>query len=57
MEWDKLVNQFINTPAMIDTRVLRMTFVPGGSDDPRKFKDAKGRIVIIGPDSSRWQKN
>ena len=24
-------------------------FVPGGSDDPRKFKDAKGRIVIIGP--------
>ena len=26
------------------------TFVPGGSDDPRKFKDAKGRIVIIGPD-------
>jgi len=26
------------------------TFVPGGSDDPRKFKDVKGRIVIIGPD-------
>ena len=25
------------------------TFVPGGSDDPRLFKDAKGRIVIIGP--------
>ena len=25
------------------------TFVSGGSDDPRKFKDAKGRIVIIGP--------
>ena len=23
--------------------------VPGGSDDPRKFKDAKGRIVILGP--------
>ena len=25
-------------------------FVPGGSDDPRLFKDAKGRIMIIGPD-------
>ena len=24
-------------------------FVPGGSDDPRKFKDVKGRIIIIGP--------
>jgi NAD(P)-dependent dehydrogenase (short-subunit alcohol dehydrogenase family) len=47
-EWDKLVNQFINTPAMITQNALD-TFVTGGSDDPRKFKDAKGRIVIIGP--------
>jgi len=47
-EWDKLVNQFINTPAMIAQSALD-TFVPGGSDDPRKFKDVKGRIVIIGP--------
>ena len=47
-EWDKLVNQFINTPAMITQSALD-TFVPGGSDDPRKFKDVKGRIVIIGP--------
>jgi NAD(P)-dependent dehydrogenase (short-subunit alcohol dehydrogenase family) len=48
-EWNKLVNQFINTPAII-TRSALDSFVPGGSDDPRKFKDAKGRIVIIGPD-------
>jgi len=47
-EWDKLVNQFINTPAMVTQSAID-TFVPGGSDDPRKFKDAKGRIVIIGP--------
>jgi len=48
-EWDKLVNQFINTPAMV-TQSAISTFVPDGSDDPRLFKDAKGRIVIIGPD-------
>nr|AIF19731.1 short-chain dehydrogenase/reductase SDR [uncultured marine thaumarchaeote KM3_87_F05] len=48
-EWDKLVNQFINTPALVAQNVLK-DFVPGGSDDPRKFKDAKGRHVIIGPD-------
>jgi len=47
-EWDKLVNQFINTPAMI-TRDALDELVPNGSDDPRKFKDAKGRIIIIGP--------
>ena len=47
-EWDKLVDQFINRPAKTTQHFLD-TFVPGGSDDPRKFKDAKGRIIIIGP--------
>jgi len=47
-EWDKLVDQFINSPAKT-TQLFLDRFVPGGSDDPRKFKDAKGRIVIIGP--------
>ena len=47
-EWNKLVDQFINTPAAFTQMALR-NFVPDGSDDPRKFKDAKGRIIIIGP--------
>jgi NAD(P)-dependent dehydrogenase (short-subunit alcohol dehydrogenase family) len=47
-EWDKLVDKFINEPAKVTQKALD-NFVPGGSDDPRKFKDAKGRIVIIGP--------
>ena len=67
-EWDELVNQFINGPAMwiqpaiagrANDKIVEDNkykfgggsgFVPGGSDDPRLFKDAKGRIVIIGPD-------
>ena len=48
-EWSKLVDQFINIPAEVAQKAIRH-FVPGGSDDPRKFKDVKGRIVIIGPD-------
>ena len=47
-EWDKLVDQFINEPAKTTQEAMDL-FVPGGSDDPRKFKDAKGRIVIVGP--------
>jgi hypothetical protein len=47
-EWDKLVDKFINVPAKTTQRAMDL-FVPGGSDDPRKFKDAKGRIVIVGP--------
>jgi len=48
-EWDELVNQFINFPAKYTSQRID-DFVPGGSDDPRKFKDVKGRIIIIGPD-------
>lgn len=48
-EWDTLVDQFINIPAAVTQEALKH-FVPGGSDDPRKFKDAKGRIIIIGPE-------
>jgi len=46
--WDSLVNIFINNPAKFTQNAID-TFVPGGSNDPRKFKDVKGRIVIIGP--------
>ena len=48
-EWDGLTNKFINIPAAVSQNAMEV-FVPNGSDDPRLFKDAKGRIVIIGPD-------
>jgi len=48
-EWDKLIDKFINTPAMVAQHAMDAT-VPDGSGDPRLFKDAKGRIIIIGPD-------
>ena len=48
-EWDELVNLFINFLAKYTSQRID-DFVPGGSDDPRKFKDVKGRIIIIGPD-------
>ena len=47
-EWDGLVNKFINTPAKVSQNAME-SFVPGGSDDPRLFKEVYGRIVIIGP--------
>ena len=48
-EWDGLTNKFINIPAIVSQNAMNV-FVPNGSDDPRLFKDATGRIVIIGPD-------
>ena len=48
-EWNGLVDKFINNPATIAQNAME-SFVPGGSTDPRLFNNAKGRIVIIGPD-------
>ena len=48
-EWEELVAKFIETPATVAQRTLEQ-FVPGGSKDPRLYKDAKGAMMIIGPD-------
>ena len=48
-EWESLTEKFISTPANVAQRALEQ-FVPGGSADPRLYKDAKGSIMIIGPD-------
>ena len=48
-KWEELTEKFISTPATVAQRALEQ-FVPGGAKDPRLFKDAKGAIMIIGPD-------
>jgi len=47
--WEELTDKFISTPATVAQRALEH-FVPGGSKDPRLYKDTKGAIMIIGPD-------
>ena len=54
-EWDELTEKFINIPATVSQNAMSI-FVPNGSDDPRLFKDAKGRILIIGPDLPHGKK-
>jgi NAD(P)-dependent dehydrogenase (short-subunit alcohol dehydrogenase family) len=49
VRWEELTEKFISTPATVAQRALEQ-FVPGGKDDPRLYKDAKGAIMIIGPD-------
>ena len=48
-KWEELTAKFISTPATVAQRALEQ-FVPGGGKDPRLYKDAKGAIMIIGPD-------
>lgn len=48
-KWEELVEKFITTPATVGQGALEQ-FVPGGGNDPRLYKDAKGAMMIIGPD-------
>jgi len=48
-KWQELIEKFIITPAIVGQRALEQ-FVPGGDKDPRLYKDARGAIMIIGPD-------
>lgn len=48
-KWQELIEKFITTPAIVGQRTLEQ-FVPGGDKDPRLYKDAKGAMMIIGPD-------
>ena len=47
--WEELIQKFITTPATVAQRTFEQ-FVPGGSKDPRLYKDANGAMMIIGPD-------
>ena len=49
-EWDKLVDRYINTPALISKEAIN-AMVPGALEEPSLYKDSNGTIMIIGPDA------
>jgi NAD(P)-dependent dehydrogenase (short-subunit alcohol dehydrogenase family) len=55
-EWDGLVNNFIHIPALITREAVRFMTLDGAIDQPAKFKDSTGIIVILGPDSPSGKK-
>ena len=55
-EWDELVNNFIHIPALITREGVKFMSPDGAVHQPTKFKDSKGIIVILGPDSPTGKK-
>ncbi len=50
-QWDKIVEKYLLAPALV-TRESVLHMVPEGAlDEPSMFKDSKGTVIIIGPDS------
>ena len=55
-EWNMLVENFIHIPALITREAVKFMSPPDAIQKPSQFKDSKGIIVILGPDSPSGKK-
>jgi NAD(P)-dependent dehydrogenase (short-subunit alcohol dehydrogenase family) len=55
-EWDLLVENFIHIPALITREAVKFMSPADAIQKPSQFKDSKGIIVILGPDSPSGKK-
>ena len=50
-QWDTLVENFIFIPGLITKEAVNAMAPRGSVEDPSKYKDSRGVIVIVGPDA------
>ncbi|AFU58651.1 glucose/ribitol dehydrogenase family protein [Candidatus Nitrososphaera gargensis Ga9.2] len=50
-QWDALVNNFIYIPGLITKEAVNAMAPQGAVEEPAKYKDSKGTVVIVGPDA------
>jgi NAD(P)-dependent dehydrogenase (short-subunit alcohol dehydrogenase family) len=50
-DWDSLVDKFINIPALITKEAVNAMCPQGAVQNPIKYKNSNGRIILIGPDA------
>jgi NAD(P)-dependent dehydrogenase (short-subunit alcohol dehydrogenase family) len=50
-QWDALVDNFIYIPGLITREGVNAMAPEGSIQEPAKFKDSEGAIVIVGPDA------
>jgi NAD(P)-dependent dehydrogenase (short-subunit alcohol dehydrogenase family) len=55
-EWDVLVENFIHIPALITREAVKFMSPADAIQKPSQFKESKGIIVILGPDSPYGKK-
>ncbi|MDQ6724063.1 MAG: SDR family oxidoreductase, partial [Thermoproteota archaeon] len=56
IEWDKLVNNFINIPHLITRESVLSMATQEALEYPGKFKDSFGNIILIGPNAPIGEK-
>jgi len=49
--WDELVDNFIYIPGLITKEAVNAMAPQGALEEPAKYKDSMGTVVIVGPDA------
>jgi hypothetical protein len=49
-DWESLVNRFIHIPALVTKHIVTILAPDGALEEPVKFKESSGNVVIVGPD-------
>ena len=55
-QWDSLVENFINIPALITREAVNKMAAEGATEEPIRFKGSDGILVIVGPDAPTGKK-
>jgi len=50
-QWDALVDNFIYMPGLITKEAVNAMAPQGAIEEPAKYKDSKGTVIIVGPDA------
>lgn len=50
-QWDALVDNFIYMPGLITKEAVNAMAPQGALEEPAKYKDSSGTVVIVGPDA------
>lgn len=49
-DWESLINRFIHVPALLTKHTVTILSPDGALDEPARFKESSGSVVIVGPD-------
>jgi NAD(P)-dependent dehydrogenase (short-subunit alcohol dehydrogenase family) len=55
-QWDSLVENFINIPALVTREAVNKMAAEGATEEPIKFKGSNGILVLVGPDAPTGKK-
>jgi NAD(P)-dependent dehydrogenase (short-subunit alcohol dehydrogenase family) len=55
-DWESLVDRFIHTPALVTKHMVTILAPEGALEDPVRFKESSGNVIIVGPDWPKGEK-